>query len=169
MENNCDSGDLNTTADFLTNSLCKTKTTGMRQQLKHLSWVLYFWCPIFYLLVCTIIILVFYIYIYNMYDMIISSVQFSCSLMSDSLWPHGLQHARPPCPSPTPGVYWNLCPWVSEIQPSHLLSSPSPPTFNLSQHHGLFKWVSSSHQVANVLEFQLQHQFFQWLFRTDIL
>ena len=51
--------------------------------------------------------------------------------------------------------------WVSDaIQPSHPLSSPSPPTFNLSQHQGLFKWVSSSHQVARVLEFQLQHQSF---------
>ena len=55
------------------------------------------------------------------------------------------------------------------IQPSHPLSSPSPPTFNLSQHQGLFQWVSSSHQVARVLEFQLQHQSFQWIFRTDFL
>ena len=47
------------------------------------------------------------------------------------------------------------------IQPSHPLSSPSPPAFNLSQHQGLFKQVSSSHQVAEVLEFQLQHQSFQ--------
>ena len=43
------------------------------------------------------------------------------------------------------------------IQPSHPLSSPSPPTFNLSQHQGLFKWVSFSHQVTKLLEFQLQH------------
>ena len=50
--------------------------------------------------------------------------------------------------------------WVSgAIQPSHPLSSPSPPTLNLSQHQVLFKWVSSSHQVAKVLEFQLPHQF----------
>ena len=55
------------------------------------------------------------------------------------------------------------------IQPSHPLSSPSPPAFNLSQHQGLFKWVSSSHQVAKGLEFQLQHQSFQWIFRTDFL
>ena len=55
------------------------------------------------------------------------------------------------------------------IQPSLPLSSPSPPTFNLSQHQGLFKWVSSSHQVAKVLEFQLQHQSFHWIFRTDLL
>ena len=60
--------------------------------------------------------------------------------------------------------------WVGDaIQPSHPLSSPSPPTFNLSQHRGLFQWVSSSHQVAEVLEFQLQHQSFQWIFRTDFL
>ena len=60
--------------------------------------------------------------------------------------------------------------WVSDvIQPSHPLLSPSPPTLNLSQHHGLFKWVSSSHQVAKLLEFQLQHQSFQWIFRTDSL
>ena len=55
------------------------------------------------------------------------------------------------------------------IQPSPSLSSPSPPAFNLSQHQGLFRWVSSSHQVAKVWEFQLQHQFFQWIFRTDFL
>ena len=55
------------------------------------------------------------------------------------------------------------------IQPSHPLLSPSPPAFNLSQHQGLFQWVSSSHQVAKELEFQLQHQSFQWIFRTDLL
>ena len=60
--------------------------------------------------------------------------------------------------------------WVGDvIQPSHPLSSPSPPAFNFSQHQGLFKWVSSSHQTAKVLEFQLQHQSFQWTLRTDIL
>ena len=52
------------------------------------------------------------------------------------------------------------------IQPSHPLLSPSPPTLNLSQHQGLFKWVSSPHQVAKVLEFQLQHQSLQWTPRT---
>ena len=55
------------------------------------------------------------------------------------------------------------------IQLSHPLSSPSPPTFNLSQHQGLFQGVSFSHQVAKVLDFQLQHQSFQWIFRTDLL
>ena len=55
------------------------------------------------------------------------------------------------------------------IQPSHPLSSPSPPALNPSQHQGLFQWVSSSHEVTKVLEFQLQHQFFQWTPRTDLL
>ena len=55
------------------------------------------------------------------------------------------------------------------IQPSHPLSSPFPPAFNLSHHQGLFQWVSSSHQVAKVLELQLQPQSFQWIFRTDFL
>ena len=58
--------------------------------------------------------------------------------------------------------------WVSDaIQPSHPLSSPSPPALNLSQHQGLIQWVDSSHQVAEVLE--LQHQSSQWLFRVDFL
>ena len=55
------------------------------------------------------------------------------------------------------------------IQPYHPLSSPSPPTLNLSQHQGLFQWVSFSHEVAKVLEFQLQPQSFQWTPRTDLL
>ena len=55
------------------------------------------------------------------------------------------------------------------IQPSYLLSLPSPPAFNLSWIKGLFQWVSSSHQVAKILAFQLQHQSFQWIFRTDFL
>ena len=55
------------------------------------------------------------------------------------------------------------------IQTYHSLSSPSPPTFNLSLHQGLFNWVSSLHQVAKVLEFQLQHQSFQWILRADFL
>ena len=60
--------------------------------------------------------------------------------------------------------------WVGDaIQPPHPLSSPSPPAFNHSQHQGLFQLVSSSPQVAKVLEFQLQHQSFQWIFRTGFL
>ena len=55
------------------------------------------------------------------------------------------------------------------IQPSHPLSSPSPPALNLSKHQGLFQWVNSLHEVAKVLESQLQHQSFQWTPRTDLL
>ena len=90
--------------------------------------------------------------------------QFSRSVVSNSLWPHEPQHARPPCPSPTAGVHPNSCPlnWWCH-QPSHPLSSPSPPALNLSQHQGLFKWVSSLHQVAKILESQVQHQSFLWI------
>ena len=55
------------------------------------------------------------------------------------------------------------------IQPFHSLSSPSPPALNLSQHQGLFQWVSSSNRVAKGLQFQFQHQSFRWIFRTDLL
>ena len=98
-----------------------------------------------------------------------SRVQFSCSAMSNSMWPHGLQHARLPCLSPTPGVYSNSCPLSWWCHPaisssvvlfsSHLQSFPAA---------GLFIWVSSLHQVAKVLEFKLQYQSFQWIFRTDL-
>ena len=70
----------------------------------------------------------------------VSSVQFSCSVMSDSLRSHGLQHTRPPSPSPTPGVYSKLMSIESVMPSKHLtLSSPSPPVFSLSQNQGLFK------------------------------
>ena len=88
-----------------------------------------------------------------------------------TLQPHGLQHTRLPCPSSTPGTYSNSGPsnrWCHPTISSSVV--PSPPAFNLSQHQGLFQWVGSSHHmVAKVLEFQLQHQSFQWIFRTDFL
>ena len=90
--------------------------------------------------------------------------------MYDSLWPHGLHHARLPCTLPSPEFAQTHVHWVSDaIQPSYPLSPTSPPAFNLSQHQGLFQWVSSSHQVAKGLEFQLQHQSYQCIFRTDFL
>ena len=78
-----------------------------------------------------------------------SSLQFNHSVVSDSLRPHGLQHARPPCPSPTPGECTQThLHWVTDaIQPSHPLSSPTPHALNLSQRQDNFKWVSSLHQV----------------------
>ena len=98
-----------------------------------------------------------------------SSVQFNLSVVSDSLWPNALQHARPPCPSPTPGVYSNSFPLSQWCHPT-ISSSVIPfSSFQSLQHQNLFQWVSSSHQVGKLLEFQLQHQSFQWTFRTDFL
>ena len=99
----------------------------------------------------------------------VCSVQFSSSVVSNPLQPHGLQHSRSPCPSPSLEFTQTHVHWVSDaIQPSHPLSSPYP-TFNLSQHQGLFQWVSSLHQGAKVLDFQLHPQSFQWISRTDFL
>ena len=91
------------------------------------------------------------------------SVAKSCS---HSLWPHGPQHARLLCPSPSPRVCSNSCPLSLWCRPT-IASSLVSFSFCLSQHQGLFQWVDSSHQVAKVLELQLQHQSFQWIFRVD--
>ena len=98
------------------------------------------------------------------------SIQFICSVVSNSLWPHGLQHASFPVHHQLLELTQTHVHQVNNaIQPFLPLSSHSPLAFNLSQNQGLFKWVSSSHQVAKVLEFQLQHQSFQWVFRMDWL
>ena len=99
-----------------------------------------------------------------------SSVQFSHSVVSDSLWPMDCSTPGLPVHHQLPDFTHTHIHWVHDaIQPSHPLSSPSPPAFNLSQHQGLFQWVNFSYQVARVLEFQLQHQSFQWTLRTDFL
>ena len=90
--------------------------------------------------------------------------------MSNSLQPHWLQHASLLCPS----LLLSLLKFMSielVMLSNHLIFCRPlrPPSFNLFQHQGLFKWVSSSHQVVKVLEFQFQHQSFQWLFRVDFL
>ena len=98
------------------------------------------------------------------------SVQFSRSVMSGSLQPHESQHARPPCPSQTPRVHSNSCPssqWCHPAISSSVVPFSSCPQSLPTQ--GLFQWVNSSHQVAKVLELQLQHQSFQWTPRTDLL
>ena len=103
---------------------------------------------------------------------VVQSLQFSsvaqscptlCSPMNFS--PRGLpvHHQLPDC------TQTHVHQVSGAIQPSHPLSSPSPPASNPSQHQGLCKWVNSSHLVAKVLEFQLQHQSFQWTPRTDLL
>ena len=101
----------------------------------------------------------------------LSSVQFSHSVMSNSLRLHEPQHARPPCPSPTPGVYSNSCPssrWCHPTISSSVIhfsscpqSFPALGSFPMSQHFAL--------GGTKVLEFQLQHQSFQWTPRTDLL
>ena len=94
-----------------------------------------------------------------------SSVQ---SVVSESLQPHGLQHARPPCLSPTPGVHSDSHPSSQWCHPA--ISSPvapSPPAPNPSQHQGLFQRINSSHEVAKILEFQLQHHSFHRNPRAD--
>ena len=99
----------------------------------------------------------------------LASVQFT-SVTSNSLRPHGLHHTRVPCPSPILELTQTHVHQVSDaIQPSHPLSSPSPSAFNPPQHQSLCQWVSSWHQVAKVLELQLQDQSFQWIFKTDFL
>ena len=93
------------------------------------------------------------------YTDLYKGLQFSRSVMSDALQPHESKHTRPPCPSPTPRVHSNSCAssrWCHPAISSSVV--PSPPAPNPSQHQGLFQWVSSSHQVAKVLEFQPQHQ-----------
>ena len=92
------------------------------------------------------------------------------SVVSNSLGPHGLQHARLPCPSLSPRACSNSCPlscWYHTTISSSVV--PFSSCLHFSQHQGLFKWVSSSHQVAKVLEFQPQHQSLQWTLRTDLL
>ena len=83
---------------------------------------------------------------------------FSHSVVSDSLQPGWLQHARPPCPSPTPIVYPNSCPlsWWCHLTISFSVV-PFSSCLQSFQHWGLFTWVNSSHEVAKILEFQLQH------------
>ena len=95
---------------------------------------------------------------------------FSCSVVSNSLRPHSLQHARIPCPSPSPGPCSNSCPLSRWSHPA-ISSSVAPFSSCLHpfQHQGLFQWVSSLHQVAKVLELQLQHQSFQSIFSVDFL
>ena len=129
-------------SDRYADSLKKKNTTGMRRIL---------WSSLF-----------------SWFDVVqFSSVTQSCPTLCDPM----------NCSTPSLPVHHQLpestqthvhC--VSDaIQSSHHLSSPSPPALNLSQHQGLFQWVSSSHQVAKVLEFQLQHQSFQWTHRSDLL
>ena len=93
-----------------------------------------------------------------------------CSVTKSSLTlqSHELQDSRNPCPSYLLEFAQIHVHWVSDaFRPSLPLSSPSSIALNISQHQGLFQWVSSSHQVAKILQLQLQHQSFQWMTRVD--
>ena len=112
-------------------------------------------------------------YMNNLYSSISKkTVQFSCSIVSNSLQPHGPQDARPPCPSPIPGVYPTHVHWVGDaIQPSYPLLSSSPPAFNPSQHQGLsnesvlhIRWpkywsfsfsISHSNEYSGLISFKI--------------
>ena len=83
----------------------------------------------------------------------ISLVLFSCSVVSNFLRPHVLQHARPPCPSSTSGVYSNSCPLSQWCHPTISSSAVPSSAFNLSYYQGLFQWVSSLHQMEKYCSF----------------
>ena len=98
-----------------------------------------------------------------------SSAQFSCSVMSNSLRPHEAQHARPPCPSPTPWVHPNPCPlsrWCHPTILSSVIPFSCPQSFPISGSSQMSQLFASGGQSIG---FQLQHQSFQWTPRTDLL
>ena len=98
-----------------------------------------------------------------------SSVQFSRVQFFATPRTAAHEQARPPCPSPTPGACSKSCPlsrWCHPTISSSVVTFSCLQSFPASRS---FQWVSSSHQVAKVLELQLQHQSFQWIFRTDFL
>ena len=106
-------------------------------------------CFFFFLILCKSSII--FLYFGDNFTLWKCFSQFSHSVVSNSLQPHESQHARSPCPSPSPGIQSNSRPSAGdEIQPSHPLSPPSPPALNPSQHQCLFQWVNSSHEVAKV-------------------
>ena len=107
---------------------------------------------------------------YSFHTELFSSVQFSRSVMSDSLQPHESSTPGLPVHHQLPEFTQTHVHRVRDaIQPTHPLSSPSPPVPNPSQHQSLFQWVRSSHEMAKVLEFLLKHHSFQRTPRADLL
>ena len=145
-------------------------TSQLCRKVKTKALYLYFDTVVSSSLILYYIVINIYIYICIYIKLLILiSIQFSCSVMSDSLPPHGLQDTRLPWPSPTPRAYSNPCPsswWChptisSSVVPfsSCLQSCPASESFLMSRFF----------TVAKVLALQLQHQSFQWIFRTDFL
>ena len=113
-------------------------------------------CSDFLSFILIVLFLILCVCLFLLGSFLISSVQFSCSVLSDSLRPHESQHARPPCPSPSPRVHSHSRPSSQWCHPAiSFFVIPSPPAPNSSQHQSLFQWINSSHEVAKVLEFQL--------------
>ena len=100
---------------------------------------------------------------FNQFGSVSQSCLYFCAPIDCSIWDFLVHHQLPG------NALTHVYRVGDAIQPSHSLLSPSPPAFNLSQLQGLFQSVSSLHQVAEVLELQLHHQSFQWIFRTDFL
>ena len=102
--------------------------------------------------------------------LVLITIQFSCSVMSNSLWHHGLQHSRLPCPSPTPAAYSNSCPlrwWCHPTISSSIIHfSSCLQSFPASRSFPMSQFFTSGGQS---LKFQFQHQSFQWIFRADFL
>ena len=146
---------------FLTDFLSGWSALWWKRVLKTPLLLCYCWFLLLWLLV-------FALYI----EVLLFSVQFSSGTKLCPTLCHPMNHSTPGLPvhHQLPESTQTHVHCVDDaIQPSHPLASPSPPARNLSQHQGLFKWVSSSHPVAKALEFQLQHQSFQWTPRTDLL
>ena len=109
-----------------------------------------------------------------LFDFFLSSILLPSVVQSpshvDSLWPHGLQHTRPSIPHHLLKFAQVHVHWIGDaIQLSHPLLPSSPSAFNLSQHRGLFQWISSLYQAAKILELQLQQESFQCVLRVDFL
>ena len=100
-----------------------------------------------------------------------NSILCCCSVAKLCLTPYDAMNCsrQASCPPLYPGVCPDILCVNDAIQPSHSLLPPSPPTLNLSQHQSLFQWVDTLYQAAKVLELQLQHQSFQWIFRVSFL
>ena len=147
-------------------------TSFLVLSLTYLGRVHYFWCDgpmVDHSTNSFIVIIILWLHIY----MCVCVYQFSSVQLLSHVWLcDSVDYSTPGFPAhhQLPELAPTHVHQVSDtIQPSHHLSSPSPPAFNPSQNQGIFQWVSSLHDVAKVLELQLQHQSFQWTLRTDFL
>ena len=147
----------------------KLSATKSLSFFKFLNWILMFPQSLYHHVFISLPLNLYHFPLISICSDLISSVQFSSvpELCLTLCNPKNCIMPGLPVYHQIPGFTQTHVHWVSDaINPSHPLLSPSP-AFNLSQYQGLFQWVSSLHQVSKVLEFQLQGQFFQWIFRTE--